>query len=549
GGRLPYQPLVEALRRRLERENAPDDLLSDVWLAELTRLLPELRDRYPDLSLPFTGLGETEARTHLFEAVARLFQALAEQAPLVLFLDDIQWADAASLDLLQYVGLGWTESRAPVLALLSLRKDALAQSPALNDWLSSLGRSLPVARLLLGPLSAEASMQLLRFLGKRGQEKETLQERTSPDLERLGQWLFAETGGQPFFLMETLKALLEEGLLTLRLTESRQWVIDLESAASRESHWGALLPSGVQELIRSRLARLSPEASGLLAAGAVLGHGFTFEHLCQVADLHERDGLRALDEVLRSGLLQEASNTENLPSDQPYRFAHDKIREVVYAEAGEARRRMLHRRAMKVLQHDAAPVTELAHHALAARLMEPAFRLSVAAGEEAEHLFASTEAQQHFALALEALSHLPDTQDLRRQRVETIIKLVRVSWSAENPEQLLRRLAEAESLARAFSGPDRRLLVHVHYWIGFMYFVRYALRQALESLQQVLVEAREVGDEELLARASVQIARVMIGQGQFGKIEALLAPVVPLLEQTANWTDWIFATGFRGMAL
>lgn len=549
GGRLPYQLLVEALRRRLECENAPDDLLSDIWLAELTRLLPELRDRYPDLPLPFTGLGEAEARSHLFEAVARLFQALVEQAPLVLFLDDIQWADAASLDLLQYVGRHWIESGTSVLALLNLRQDSLAQTPALEDWLSSLGRALPVTRLLLRPLTAEASMRLLRLLGTREQEKVTLPKRTSPDLERLGQWLYAETEGQPFFLMETLKALLEQGLLTLRLTESRQWVIDLEDVARKEGPLRTLLPSGVQELIHARLTRLSLEANELLAAGAVLGHGFTFEHLCQVADLHERDGLRALDEGLRSGLLQESSNNKRLSSDQPYTFAHDKIREVIYTEAGEARRRVLHRRAMEVLQRAAAPPTELAHHALAARLMEPAFRFSVAAGDEAVRLFANTEAYQHYTLALEAQSHLPDTEDLRRQRVETIITLVRVSWSAESPEQLLQWLAEAESLARAFSGPDRRLLVHVHYWIGFMYFMRYALRRAFESLQQVLVEAREVGDKEVLARASVQIARVMIGQGQFGKIEALLAPVVPLLEQTANWTDWIFVSGIRGMSL
>src|SRR5262249_16244284 len=98
GGWLPYQPLVDALRRRLEQEHAPDDLLSDVWLVELSRLLPELRDRYPDLPLPTSDLGEAEARTQLFEAITRLFQALAELAPLVLFLDDLQWADAASLD-------------------------------------------------------------------------------------------------------------------------------------------------------------------------------------------------------------------------------------------------------------------------------------------------------------------------------------------------------------------------------------------------------------------------------------------------------------------
>ena len=75
GGRLPYQPLVEALRPRLEAENAPEDLLEDLWLAELSRLLPELRARYPDLPAPTED--ELTARMRLFEAVARLVDALA----------------------------------------------------------------------------------------------------------------------------------------------------------------------------------------------------------------------------------------------------------------------------------------------------------------------------------------------------------------------------------------------------------------------------------------------------------------------------------------
>ncbi len=96
GGQLPYRPVIEALRPRIERENAPDDLLSDLWLAELARLLPELGDRYPDLPLP-TG-DKSVARTRLFEALTRLGQALAARTPLVLFIDDVQWADAASLE-------------------------------------------------------------------------------------------------------------------------------------------------------------------------------------------------------------------------------------------------------------------------------------------------------------------------------------------------------------------------------------------------------------------------------------------------------------------
>src|SRR5438105_11477226 len=89
GGRLPYQPLIEALRGQLEEENAPEDLLEDLWLAELARLLPELRVRYPDLPAPTED--ELTARGQLFEAVARLVDALARRVPQVLLMADLQW--------------------------------------------------------------------------------------------------------------------------------------------------------------------------------------------------------------------------------------------------------------------------------------------------------------------------------------------------------------------------------------------------------------------------------------------------------------------------
>src|SRR5205085_11940547 len=101
-GRLPYQPLVEAVRPRLENEGAPDDLLDDLWLAELSRILHELRVRYPDL--PALTQDELAAKVRLFEAVARLVDALAQRGPLVLLLDDLHWVDGASLDLVRYLG-------------------------------------------------------------------------------------------------------------------------------------------------------------------------------------------------------------------------------------------------------------------------------------------------------------------------------------------------------------------------------------------------------------------------------------------------------------
>jgi predicted ATPase len=139
GGRLPYQPLLDALRPRLERENAPEDLVSDIWLVELGRLLPELRERYPDL--PAAAVDEAAERVRLFESIARLGQALGHQAPVVLFVDDLQWADVGSLDALHYVGRRWTDERTPVLLLLSLRTEALATTPTLGEWLANLQRA------------------------------------------------------------------------------------------------------------------------------------------------------------------------------------------------------------------------------------------------------------------------------------------------------------------------------------------------------------------------------------------------------------------------
>ena len=189
GGRLSYQPLVEGLRSRLERENAPDDLLSDTWLAELSRLLPELRDRYPDLPVPEGD--EATARNRLFEAVARLGQALAERAPVVLFIDDVQWADLGSLDLLHYLGRSWTERGTPVMLLMSIRDEALINPGMLTQSLDGLQHDLAVITLPLGALQLEDTLLLVQALGK---------SEVSADMQeapRFAHWLFAETGGSP----------------------------------------------------------------------------------------------------------------------------------------------------------------------------------------------------------------------------------------------------------------------------------------------------------------------------------------------------------------
>jgi len=386
GGQLPYRPLIEALRPRIERENAPDDLLSDTWLAELARLLPELCDRNPDLPDPVGD--KSVARNRLFEAVARLGQALAARTMLVLFIDDVQWADATSLDVLHYLARRFAKSETPALLLLTLRMGERAMRPALTEWRTGMERAVPLTHLQLGPLTAEDILRLLQAFGGAGGKG----GRRAADLERFGQWLFAETEGQPFYLMETLKFLIERDVLASHPNEDGGWTIDFTAAMEHEMVVRGFFPPSVREVIVARLDRLTPNAFALLVAGAVLDQGITFEHLCRVADLEEQDGLPALDEALHSHLLQESEREGGRMADGRYVFAHAKIRAVIYTEAGEARRSIFHRRALEVLQEAAAPAAVLAYHALAAGLAEPAFRWSLAAGDEAMRVVAVRDA-------------------------------------------------------------------------------------------------------------------------------------------------------------
>jgi tetratricopeptide (TPR) repeat protein len=388
GGQLPYRPLIEALRPRIERENAPDDLLSDTWLAELSHLLPELYDRYPDL--PASLENKSVARNRLFEAVARLGQALASRTPLVLFIDDIQWADAASLDMLHYLARRFAESQTPALLLLTLRMGEREMPTELVEWRTGMERAVLLTHLSPGPLTIEDIIRLLQTIEGKGRADG---ERTR-DLERFGQWLFAETEGQPFYLMETLKVLLERGVLASHPNKDGGWTIDFTAAMEDETVVHGFFPPSVREIICARLDQLTPNAFALLVAGTILGQGITFEHLCQVADLTERDSLLALDEVLHSGMLHELKQKEGGRTrigHGQYVFAHAKIRAVAYAEAGDARRSIFHRRALQTLQA-AAPAAELAYHALAAGLAEPAFHWSLAAGDEALRVAAVRDA-------------------------------------------------------------------------------------------------------------------------------------------------------------
>lgn len=533
GGGLPYQPLLEAFRSRLRMEPELRQLLSDTWLAELSQVLPEVRDRCPGLPIQPTT-SDAAARARLFEAAAVLGEAIARRAPTVLFIDDVQWADSASLDLLQYAARHWSRARAPLLLVLGVRTDATGDIARLAEWLHHIGRDVPVTSLSLTPLSALDTLELVRACWDQA-------ALAAPDAavaaEQFGGWLFAETRGHPFFLVEMLKSLVERGVLTVG--GQGTWTANPDSGDLTSLQ--GFVPPSVRDVVCGRLERLDPVARNVITAAAVLGHRVDFDVLHRVAELSERDTLAALDTLLARSFLQEAEESGACT------FVHDKVREVVYAEAGDARRRVLHRCAADVLEQSGAPAAELARHAFAAGMRSRAIQHSMSAGDDALHLFAAQDARVHYERALAWLelldsaaeraqyaqhlyaelgraSELAGDETNARHAYENLLRLARDTGQPELEIRALNRLAgvavrstlNLETAAALLGSAQERLAASgdkasradTELSLAELSMFRWNLNSALDHAKRALALARELDEREQVARSLNMLATV-----------------------------------------
>ena len=533
--RLSYQPFIEALRPRIDQENAPEDLLHDVWLAELTRLFPELHERYPDLAR--VVVDTSVARNHLFEAVTRLLSALAARTPLLLFLDDVHWADSATLDLLHYLVRHFTAQAAPIMLLLSLRTiDARQTNAGLAEWRATLGRIAPLTRLQPGPLSAQDTVNLLQILARRNYEGETNRSRnsamqeSSDALERIGQQLFAATRGQPFYLIETLKLLLAHGVFPPSSSADGTRTSDVAAAMVKELGAARLFPPSIREVISIQLDRLSPGAFAFLVAGAVLEQDATFEWLCTVADLSEHEGLVALDEVLRSLLVQESGRLSASSGNEAYTFTHPMIRDVVLIEGGETRSRIFHRRALHILQATSVPAAKLVHHALAAEMLDPAFRLSVAAGDEARAVFALHIAIEHYEQAWQLLTRQQTNPSLQTTVATSDVHHLYIALG--HVYELTREWGQARPLYEAILDYLLQMAVReddttakIHWYQAMLDLYTADLETAIIHGKRALVVARTSGQQDLIVQSLDALISIQMHRGVWEEYEQLATEV------------------------
>ena len=358
---------------------------------ELGRLVPELRRRLPELGRTEPGDPETD-RYRLFEAVAGFLGEIATQGPLLIVLDDLQWADRPTLLLLRHLILSPQARGLRILGAFRMGEDS---TKALGAALTPLRRDGLVARLDVGGLARPDAVELVRLCAG-----------GTPSAAFLG-GLYAETEGNPFFIEEIVRHLSDSGV-----SPDQAGIAEVRSFG---------LPDDVRELISRRLARLGDGALEWLRVAAVIGRDFEAALLERVLDVDEDRFLEALEEALDAGLVAETPGESGR-----FTFSHALVRETLYAGMSSARRARAHQRVGLALERigDETPgppparvVSALAHHFTQAPDPQAggrAITYALAAGAQATEMLANEEAAEHYGRALEVLERTdPGARDRR----------------------------------------------------------------------------------------------------------------------------------------
>jgi len=365
---LPYQPIVDALRKLLNHPEGKSLFgrlhLKPVWQTELSHLLPELLTQVPAPTQP-----ADERR--LWEALHQFFRALTRHGEVWLFLDDLHWADASTLAWLGYL----VRHASPQSLHLLATSRSLEGQTDLIKLLQTLKREDRLVQIQLSMLPESVMQKMAATLSQQHNE------------QLLG-WLIKNTEGNPFFITEMIRYARSSGLLK----QDGSLNLDLLNLSPA-------LPATVQNLIESRLLKLSENAQHILYIAAIIGRKFDFELVRHVGSLSETETLDAVEE------LQAAHLINPLPDEQ-FAFDHSLTMEVVLTDMNEMRRRSLHRHVAEALEflHKANldPMSGLiTRHFIDGNASSQARVYALRAGRYAASLAAWVEALAFYDQALE----------------------------------------------------------------------------------------------------------------------------------------------------
>jgi len=458
------------------------------------------------------------SRQRLFTYLAETLAAFAREQPLLLVLDDIGWADELSLAFLRSLSAEYLSS-VPVLIVATYRaEDAPEAVTALAALPHVVTISLP--RLDAGAVRSMISDML------------ALREPPSAFVD----YVAREAEGNPFFVAEYLRTAVNERVLYRDQLSS--WQVHGQDGPSELGYRSLPLPSSLRELIEYRLRNLAPAGQRLGLAAAVLGREAELDVLLEVSDLPDSSSVEGVDELLRRQVLEQ-------PEPGRLRFAHDKLREVIYGHAWPDRRRELHARAAHALEarlgarSNGREWATLGHHFAAAQLFEPAARYLKLAADHARATYANGEAIRLYGEAKNQITEMllrlaGDSAAWARTLIELDEALGDVLVLSGRREEA--RVAYDEALARA-AAREPELRARLLRKLGKAWETQHEHEQALSNYAHAVrtlghdpAELSPACREEWI-QAHIEQLWVYYWLGRVPEMDALIGMLRPIIDR------------------
>jgi tetratricopeptide (TPR) repeat protein len=439
----PYLPFIDAFgefitgRRKdgnFIHENVSDS--EDLYSMGLVGILGssstpddqsiQFSDEYESIPMPLLPIGEDDIkeqikkipqinlqqeRTKLFESLSQLVITVSERDPLLLVLDDLQWADEGSLQLLHYLARNIQSSN--VMICGAYRPEEIE---GIKGQMHTLSKT--IKRMRPEKLFYEINLNRFDENHTAFMVESMLNKKDIP--KDFTKKLFQESEGNPFFIEEVVKSLVNEGLIDIT---NYTWETKFDLSKIH-------IPGTIRDVIGRRIDRLDDATKGILRYASVIGNQFTFETLYRISGVDEEKLIDSVDALISANMIHE----DSISKDERYKFDHTQIREVIYNSMSRSRRRLMHKKIGDVLEKINTNridevVYNLANHFNMGKDIKKTLKYATLAGEKSTKSFAPEDALSYYNIAVDALSTLENSNENKMKKVTLLMRLGEISFN------------------------------------------------------------------------------------------------------------------------